>query len=85
MPTSIGPRRLDAVPVILMRTQYGKDGAQVDPSRYKSPDWFASFCYLVVVQDIRGQGESDGTFSEFTHDQKDGYDSVEWAAALPGL
>ncbi len=78
------PQTSEAVPVILMRTQYGKDGAQVDPSRYKSPDWFASYCYLVVVQDIRGQGESDGTFSEFTHDQNDGYDSVEWAAALPG-
>jgi putative CocE/NonD family hydrolase len=78
------PQTSEAVPVILMRTQYGKDGAQEDSSRYKSPDWFASYCYLVVVQDIRGQGESGGTFSEFTHDQNDGYDSVEWAAALPG-
>src|SRR6202040_2236188 len=29
-------------------------------------------------------GASGGTFSEFTHDMDDGYDSVEWAAALPG-
>ena len=50
----------DAVPVILMRTQYGKSGAQVQPSRYQSPDWFASHCYLVVIQDIRGQGTSAG-------------------------
>jgi hypothetical protein len=77
------PKTTDAVPVILMRTQYGKDGAQAG-SRYQPPDWFASHCYLVVVQDIRGQGASGGTFSEFTHDQNDGYDSVEWAAALPG-
>jgi putative CocE/NonD family hydrolase len=77
------PRTADPVPVILMRTQYGKDGAQA-ADRYQSPDWFASHCYLVVVQDIRGQGTSGGTFSEFTHDQADGYDSVEWAAALPG-
>ena len=77
------PQTSDAVPVILMRTQYGKDGAQAG-SRYQPPDWFASHCYLVVVQDIRGQGASGGTFSEFTHDQADGYDSVEWAAALPG-
>ncbi len=77
------PKIADRVPVILMRTQYGKDGAQAG-SRYQSPDWFASHCYLVVVQDIRGQGASAGTFSEFTHDQSDGYDSVEWAAALPG-
>jgi putative CocE/NonD family hydrolase len=67
-----------------MRTQYGKSGAQTSPSRYQPPDWFASFCYLVVVQDIRGQGASEGMFTEFAHDQDDGYDSVEWAAALRG-
>ena len=78
------PKTSDAVPVILMRTQYGKTGAQVEPSRYQTPDWFASHCYLVVVQDIRGQGASGGTFTEFAHDQDDGYDSVEWAAGLPG-
>jgi putative CocE/NonD family hydrolase len=77
------PKTSDSVPVILMRTQYGTDGAQ-SGTRYQPPDWFASHCYLVVVQDIRGQGASAGTFSEFTHDQSDGYDSVEWAAALPG-
>lgn len=78
------PRTDDPVPVILMRTQYGKSGAQVEPHRYQPPDWFASHCYLVVIQDVRGQGSSDGTFSEFTHDMDDGYDSVEWAAGLPG-
>lgn len=78
------PNSSDPAPVILMRTQYGKTEAQVQPARYQTPDWFASHCYLVVVQDIRGQGKSEGTFSEFTHDQQDGYDSVEWAAALPG-
>jgi putative CocE/NonD family hydrolase len=78
------PKSTDPVPVVVMRTQYGKDGAQADPARYQPPDWFASHCYLVVVQDIRGQGRSGGVFSEFTNDQNDGYDSVEWAAALPG-
>jgi uncharacterized protein len=78
------PQSSEPVPVILMRTQYGKTGAQTEPSRYASPEWFASHCYLVVVQDIRGMGTSDGVFSEFTHDQDDGYDSVEWAAGLPG-
>jgi len=78
------PATNESVPVILMRTQYGKSGAQVQPSRYQTPDWFASHCYLVVIQDVRGQGSSGGVFSEFTHDRDDGYDSVEWAAALPG-
>ena len=78
------PQTADLVPVVLMRTQYGKSGAQVEPARYQPPDWFASHCYLVVVQDVRGQGSSGGVFSEFTNDQNDGYDSVEWAAGLPG-
>jgi uncharacterized protein len=78
------PASHQAVPVILMRTQYGKEAAQVQPSRYQRPDWFAAHCYLVVVQDIRGQFASGGTFSEFTNDRNDGYDSVEWAARLPG-
>jgi uncharacterized protein len=78
------PRTSDTVPVILARTQYGKTDMQVQPSRYQTPEWFASHCYLVIVQDIRGQGRSEGTFTEFAHDQQDGYDSVEWAAGLPG-
>jgi uncharacterized protein len=77
------PNTKDPSPVILMRTQYGKSDAQAG-ARYQPPDWFASHCYLVAVQDVRGQGASGGTFSEFTHDMDDGYDSVEWAAALPG-
>jgi len=78
-PDSKGP-----VPVILMRTQYGKEAAQVQPARFQTPDWYASHCYIVVVQDIRGQGASDGLFYEYAHDRDDGYDSVEWAARLPG-
>ncbi|MCV7304438.1 CocE/NonD family hydrolase [Mycobacteroides immunogenum] len=78
------PKLKDTVPVILMRTQYGKDTAQVQPSRFRTPQWFASHCYLVVIQDVRGQGASDGVFTEFGNDGSDGYDTVEWAAGLPG-
>jgi putative CocE/NonD family hydrolase len=78
------PTTNEPVPVILYRTQYDKTAAQVQPSRYQSPDWFASHCYLVVTEDIRGLYASADTFSEFTNDQNDGYDSVEWAARLPG-
>lgn len=74
----------DPVPVILMRTQYNKEAAQVQPSRFQTPAWFASHCYMVVVQDIRGQYASKGTFYEYAHDRDDGYDSVQWAAHLPG-
>ena len=78
------PKTDGRVPVILMRTQYDKSAAQVQPSRFQSPDWFASHCYIVVIQDIRGQGKSSGTFYEYRYDRDDGYDTVEWAAKLPG-
>lgn len=78
------PVTKDPVPVILMRTQYDKEAAQVQPSRFQTPAWFASHCYLVVIQDIRGQYASKGTFYEYAHDRDDGYDSVQWAAHLPG-
>lgn len=72
------------VPVILMRTQYGKGTPQITPSRFNSPEWFAAHCYLVVIQDVRGQYASKGQFYEYEHEEQDGYDSVEWAAHLPG-
>jgi len=78
------PATKELVPVILMRTQYGKAAAQVQPSRFQTPAWFASHCYLVVIQDIRGQYASQGTFYEYANDRDDGYDSVEWAAHLTG-
>lgn len=78
------PATKDPVPVILMRTQYGKTGAQVWPSRYRPPAWFASQCYIVVIQDVRGQYASEGAFYEYVHEAQDGYDTVEWVAHLPG-
>ncbi|NHN89130.1 CocE/NonD family hydrolase [Acetobacter conturbans] len=78
------PKTSGKVPVLLMRTQYGKSGAQTKPSRYQRPEWFASHCYIVTVQDIRGQGKSGGTFYEYRYDRDDGYDTVQWASNLPG-
>ena len=79
------PATSAAVPVILMRTQYGKEAAQVQPARYQRPDWFASHCYLVVVQDIRGQGASEGTFTEFANDRDDGYDTTPSSTPRTGI
>jgi uncharacterized protein len=66
-------------PVILMRTPYDKSvGWAVSPA-YQ----IASHGYVVVVQDVRGRYTSDGEFYPFRHESDDGYDAVEWAAALP--
>src|SRR5205085_715395 len=36
-----------------------------------------------VIQDVRGRYASQGDWYPFRHESQDGYDSVEWAAALP--
>ncbi|NJC66061.1 CocE/NonD family hydrolase [Planosporangium flavigriseum] len=72
------------VPVILMRLPYDKDGAEQRAETYERPEFYAQHCYLVVIQDVRGQYKSPGEWYPFKHEMTDGYDSVEWAAALPG-
>ena len=68
-------------PVILMRLPYDKTAAET--ITYAHPSWYASHGYVVVVQDTRGRGMSEGEFYPFRDEAHDGYDTVEWAAALP--
>jgi putative CocE/NonD family hydrolase len=65
-------------PVLLQRTPYNKDNT-ADFGRKA-----ASRGYIVVVQDVRGRYTSEGEWYVFKHEMEDGYDTVEWAAALPG-
>jgi putative CocE/NonD family hydrolase len=39
--------------------------------------------FIVIVQDTRGRFASEGDFYLFRDESNDGYDTVEWAAALP--
>jgi uncharacterized protein len=65
-------------PVLLARTPYGK---QNSASTGKN---MAKRGYIVVIQDVRGRGQSAGVFDPFFEGEKDGYDTVEWAAKLLG-
>ena len=73
-----GPERL---PVLLNRTPYGKSGPMMrqamDPVRAALND------YNVLIQDCRGRYTSPGTWTCFTSETADGYDTVEWAARQP--
>ncbi|WP_424099526.1 CocE/NonD family hydrolase [Moorena producens] len=69
-------------PVLLMRQPYGK--AIASTVVYAHPTWYAAQGYIVVIQDVRGRGTSDGKFDLFAHEVEDGFDSVNWAATLPG-
>lgn len=72
----------DAYPVLLMRQPYGK--AIASTVTYAHPSWYAQQGFIVVIQDVRGRGTSEGTFNPFVQEVADGYDAVEWAARLPG-
>ena len=76
------PTEAGSYPVLLMRLPYNKTTAQTYV--YASPEYYASQCYIVAIQDVRGQYASQGVFYAFKNEMEDGYDSVEWAAALPG-
>ena len=39
--------------------------------------------FAVVVQDCRGREDSEGEWIPFVHEDEDGYDTIEWAAAQP--
>jgi uncharacterized protein len=69
-------------PVLLMRQPYGRDIASTVV--YAPPVWFARQGFMVVIQDVRGRGASDGRFHAFRDEISDGSETVAWAAALPG-
>lgn len=68
-------------PVLLMRQPYGRDIASTVV--YAHPTWWVRQGFMVVIQDVRGRGDSEGEFYPFRHEIEDGYDTVIWAAGLP--
>jgi putative CocE/NonD family hydrolase len=73
------PRSAGKFPVILMRTPYDKNvNWAVSPAYRIVPRG-----YVVIIQDVRGRYTSEGEWYPFRHEQADGFDAVEWAAALP--
>ena len=63
-------------PVLLTRTPYNRK----DPA---TGMYLAAQGYVVILQDTRGRFDSEGEFYPFRHEANDGYDTIEWAAALP--
>jgi predicted acyl esterase len=69
-------------PVILMRTPYGRGGARGDAQR------FCRRGYVMVSQDIRGRGKSEGHHAIIFHNggwgkRRDGHDTLQWIASQP--
>jgi putative CocE/NonD family hydrolase len=63
-------------PTLLMRQPYGRDIASTVV--YAHPVWFARHGYHVVIQDVRGRGDSEGEFYPFRSEARDGAETIAW-------
>ncbi|MBM3139049.1 MAG: CocE/NonD family hydrolase [Chloroflexi bacterium] len=66
-------------PAVMIRTPYGRTGERYQ----REGEFWSSHGYLFVVQDTRGRFDSEGDFVLLANEGPDGYDAVEWVAALP--
>ena len=73
------PQAAGRYPVILSRTPYTKTSG----STFRIAKYFVANGYVFVAMDVRGRGDSDGTFVPYKADGLDGYDAIEWCAAQP--
>jgi len=64
-------------PTLVYRTPYGKQFALKEGSTFEKA---VARGYAVVIQDVRGRYASDGDFSPYQNEGRDGYDTIEWAA-----
>lgn len=71
------PKADGKFPVLLVRTPYDKT------NEMNFGLLAASRGYVVIAQDVRGRFTSEGEWYPFQNESQDGYDTVEWAAALP--
>ena len=71
------PRAEGKFPLLLQRTPYDKNnGVEFGITA-------SARGYVVMIQDVRGRFASEGEWYTFKNEARDGYDTVEWAAALP--
>lgn len=76
------PETARDVPVLLMRQPYGREIASTVTLAH--PIWYASRGYIVVVQDVRGAGDSEGDFEALSNEAADGAETLKWARDLEG-
>jgi putative CocE/NonD family hydrolase len=75
------PAQSSPQPTLLMRQPYGRDIASTVV--YAHPIWFARHGYNVVIQDVRGRGDSEGDFYPFRNEGKDGAETIAWLRSRP--
>lgn len=79
------PANADRVPVVLVRTPYTKH-RETTAAYVEYPEqgrWWAERGYAFVVQDVRGRGDSDGSFYPLVNEAADGFDTLAWLGEQP--
>ncbi|MDE3089715.1 MAG: CocE/NonD family hydrolase [Chloroflexota bacterium] len=76
------PKARGAFPTILIRTPYGRDlrGTTLGILHMFASQRFAERGYHVIVQDVRGRFDSEGTWEPFVDESRDGRATLEWIA-----
>jgi len=80
------PRHTPTAPALLVRTPYNKNLPAHSVPGSQLPDlvpYFTSRGYALVVQDVRGRGDSDGEFIGYPQEVNDGHDTIGWIADQP--
>lgn len=77
------PNHRGRFPVLLFQDPYGANGPTKNDGGASDP-YLVQRGYVQVVVDVRGTGQSQGSWNAFSaQEQRDGYDLVQWAARQP--
>ena len=82
-PSRDGRAISEPCPVILERTPYGKSQEGTRHASASIARMLASHGYVVVHQDTRGRGNSEGEYVKYLSDAADGYDCCAWIVKQP--
>ncbi len=63
-------------PTIIFRTPYGRD----DSIYRKFAKYFSSNGFVYLNSDVRGRGDSEGVFTPYINDAKDGKEAIDWVS-----
>ncbi len=74
------PQGAGKFPTLVYRTPYGRKSAE---RTYTTFPRAVERGYAVVIVDVRGRYGSEGEYFAYQQEGRDGYDTIEWAAAQP--
>ena len=72
------PKAEGKFPTILVRTPYGKGGTKGGQGHF-----YAARGYVYISQDCRGKGTSEGEWTPFINERRDGKDTHRWVLEQP--